>query len=99
MDISGRPPLQHGSFVSINTQDMWPGLDKGAFLLFIPIYLCVQIKHQRLFFLSAIYMYVYVRVWVNVTIVTWTFRTQQYCSETTNPDVGTNVTVKEMSCV
>ena len=26
MDISGRPPLQHGSFVSINTEDMWPGL-------------------------------------------------------------------------
>ena len=23
MDISGRPPLQHGSFVSINTEDMW----------------------------------------------------------------------------
>lgn len=25
MDISGRPPLQHGSFVSINTEDMWEG--------------------------------------------------------------------------
>ena len=31
--------------------------------------------------------------------VTCTFRTKQYCSETTNPDVGTNVTVKVMSCV
>ena len=103
MDISGRPPLQHGSFVSINTEDMWPG--PGTARIKEPFYYSSLFTYasrsnikdyfscpQSMCMWSLASCY-------NCTIATWTFRTKQYCCGTTNPDVGSNVTVKVMSCV
>lgn len=101
MDISGRPPLQHGSFVSINTEDMWEG--EGT----------AKIKEH--FYYSSLFTYASrsnIKDYFSCpqSMCSWTeesecmlhpYNTDQaiYSSETRLPDVGTNVTVKVMSCV